>query len=120
MRLGFSYIGLIYLIMLFVPNIIWAKNQPENYGKYVGNEEQAASYTREDWRSACEWNRACIFRFQFRGKKKNVFIRILRGIAAALLVALFGVISAIIAVCNVNYVKHYPNILSNENNCRIY
>ncbi len=40
MRLGFSYIGLIYLIMLFVPNIIWAKNQPENYGKYVGNENK--------------------------------------------------------------------------------
>lgn len=25
---GFSYIGLIYLLMLFIPNIIWAKNQP--------------------------------------------------------------------------------------------
>lgn len=28
---GFSYIGLIYLIMLFAPNIIWTKNQPEGY-----------------------------------------------------------------------------------------
>lgn len=28
---GFSYIGLIFLIMLFVPNIIWAKNQPKGY-----------------------------------------------------------------------------------------
>ena len=26
---GFSYVGLIYLLMLFIPNIIWAKNQPQ-------------------------------------------------------------------------------------------
>ena len=26
MHLGFSYVGLIYLIMLFAPNIKWAKN----------------------------------------------------------------------------------------------
>lgn len=30
-HLGFSYIGLIYLLMLFIPNIIWSKNQPINY-----------------------------------------------------------------------------------------
>lgn len=28
---GFSYVGLIYLLMIFIPNIIWAKNQPEGY-----------------------------------------------------------------------------------------
>ena len=28
---GFSYIGAIYLLMLFIPNIIWAKNQPKGY-----------------------------------------------------------------------------------------
>lgn len=28
---GFSYVGLVFLLMLFVPNIIWAKNQPEGY-----------------------------------------------------------------------------------------
>lgn len=28
---GFSYVGLIYLIMLFVPNGIWAKNRPQGY-----------------------------------------------------------------------------------------
>ena len=27
-HLGFSYVGLIYLLMLFIPNIIWSKNQP--------------------------------------------------------------------------------------------
>ena len=30
-HLGFSYIGLIYLLMLFIPNIIWAKFKPEGY-----------------------------------------------------------------------------------------
>lgn len=28
---GFSYTGLIYLIMLFVPNIIWTRHQPKDY-----------------------------------------------------------------------------------------
>ncbi|MBE6760245.1 MAG: hypothetical protein E7554_09220 [Ruminococcaceae bacterium] len=30
-HLGFSYVGLIFLLMLFVPNIIWARNIPEGY-----------------------------------------------------------------------------------------
>ena len=30
-HLGFSYVGLIFLLMLFVPNIIWAKNMPKGY-----------------------------------------------------------------------------------------
>jgi len=28
---GFSYIGLIYMLMIEVPNILWAKNKPEGY-----------------------------------------------------------------------------------------
>jgi len=28
---GFSYVGLIYLLMLFIPNIIWSKYQPTGY-----------------------------------------------------------------------------------------
>jgi hypothetical protein len=30
-HLGFSYVGLIYLLMLFIPNIIWSRNQPVDY-----------------------------------------------------------------------------------------
>lgn len=30
-HLGFSYIGLIYFLMLFIPNIIWSKNRPIDY-----------------------------------------------------------------------------------------
>lgn len=37
---GFSYVGLIYLIMLMAPNMIWTKNKPKDYEKYVGNENR--------------------------------------------------------------------------------
>lgn len=30
-HLGFSYVGLIYSLMLFIPNILWSKNQPIDY-----------------------------------------------------------------------------------------
>lgn len=40
MNLGFSYVGLIYLIMLMVPNIIWAKNKPKDYDTFVKNESR--------------------------------------------------------------------------------
>ena len=30
-HLGFSYVGLIYLLMLTVPNILWTRNQPKDY-----------------------------------------------------------------------------------------
>ena len=28
---GFSYIGLLFLLMLFIPNIIWTKRKPQGY-----------------------------------------------------------------------------------------
>lgn len=40
MNFGFSYIGLIFLLLLTIPNIIWTKNQPKDYGKYVTNENR--------------------------------------------------------------------------------
>lgn len=40
MNFGFSYVGLIYLLMLFIPNILWSKNKPKNYEKYVVNENK--------------------------------------------------------------------------------
>ncbi len=30
-HLGFSYVGLIYLLMLWIPNIIWSRNKPIDY-----------------------------------------------------------------------------------------
>ena len=40
MHFWFSYIGLIWLILLFVPNLIWTKHKPKDYDKYVGNENR--------------------------------------------------------------------------------
>ena len=37
---GFSYIGLVFLLMLIIPNIIWSKNKPKEYDKYVKNENK--------------------------------------------------------------------------------
>lgn len=39
-HLGFSYIGLIFLLMLMIPNIIWSKNKPKEYDKFVKNENK--------------------------------------------------------------------------------
>ncbi|MCI8694308.1 MAG: hypothetical protein HFH91_16635 [Lachnospiraceae bacterium] len=40
MHFGFSYVGLIYLIMLMLPNLLWTRNQPKDYEKYAGNENR--------------------------------------------------------------------------------
>lgn len=40
MNFGFSYIGLIFLAMLTIPNLIWTKNMPADYDKYVKNENK--------------------------------------------------------------------------------
>lgn len=40
MHFGFSYIGFIWLLMLFVPNILWTKRQPKDYDKHVGKENK--------------------------------------------------------------------------------
>ena len=40
MNFGFSYVGLIFLIMLMAPNLIWTKNQPKDYDKYARNENK--------------------------------------------------------------------------------
>lgn len=79
MHFGFSYVGLIFLIMLMVPNIIWTKNQPVDYEKYVVNENKYllllerigevlvscivlifSNFNIKPW-SAWEWWLACAF-----------------------------------------------------------
>lgn len=39
---GFSYVGLIYLIMLFVPNILWTKRMPVGYSSLGENKALVA------------------------------------------------------------------------------
>ncbi|MBP5661678.1 MAG: hypothetical protein J6X30_00810 [Clostridia bacterium] len=40
MHFGFSYVGLIFLLMLFVPNLFWMKNKPTDYEKYSHHENK--------------------------------------------------------------------------------
>ena len=40
MHFGFSGVGAVYLVLLMLPNLIWTGNKPEDYDKYVGNENR--------------------------------------------------------------------------------
>ena len=40
MNFGFSFVGLIFLAMLFVPNILWSKYPPKDYDNYSKNENK--------------------------------------------------------------------------------
>ncbi len=40
MHFGFSYIGLLFLLMLLFPNLLWSKNKPKDYDTYVQNENK--------------------------------------------------------------------------------
>ena len=40
MQFGFSYVGLIYLAMLLIPNGIWTKHQPTGYAEYAAKENK--------------------------------------------------------------------------------
>ena len=37
---GFSYLGVIYLLMLFIPNLFWTRNKPTGYDKVAANENK--------------------------------------------------------------------------------
>ena len=40
MQFGFSVVGVVFLLMLFVPNIRWAKNQPQGYEELASHEDK--------------------------------------------------------------------------------
>lgn len=40
MHFGFSYIGLLFLLMLMIPNLIWSRYKPKDYDKYMKNENR--------------------------------------------------------------------------------
>ena len=42
---GFSYIGLIYLLMLWIPNSLWARRLPEGYDPGRMGEQSAERTT---------------------------------------------------------------------------
>lgn len=40
MHFGFSYTGLIFIVMLTVPNLFWTKNKPKDYEEYARGENR--------------------------------------------------------------------------------
>jgi hypothetical protein len=40
MHFGFSYVGLIFLVLLLTPNLMWIQNKPKDYEKYVVKENK--------------------------------------------------------------------------------
>ena len=40
MHFGFSWVGLIFLLMLFTPNLVWTRHQPEGYMEYTKRENK--------------------------------------------------------------------------------
>lgn len=40
MDFGFSFVGLMFLVMLFVPNMIWSKYQPKGYDEFSKHENR--------------------------------------------------------------------------------
>ena len=40
MEFGFSIVGVIFLVMLFTPNILWARNPPKGYKKLAKSENK--------------------------------------------------------------------------------
>lgn len=40
MQLGFSYIGVLSLLLLFVPNLFWTKNKPSDYEQSTEDESR--------------------------------------------------------------------------------
>ena len=40
MHFGFSWVGLIFLLMLFTPNLVWTRLQPEGYTEYAKRENK--------------------------------------------------------------------------------
>lgn len=41
-HIGFSYVGLIFMLMLMIPNLFWTKNQPQGYSSK--NENKILGY----------------------------------------------------------------------------
>ena len=40
MKFGFSYVGLIWYVLLLIPNLIWTKHKPKDYEEYVVKENK--------------------------------------------------------------------------------
>ena len=57
---GFSYVGFIYLLMLFIPNIIWTKHKPVNYEEYSQKESKLLQIIEKIGEILVEQNRCAM------------------------------------------------------------
>lgn len=53
MQFGFSVMGVLFLAMLFVPNIIWGRRQPEGYAEIAGQENRVLLVLERIGQVAC-------------------------------------------------------------------
>ena len=53
LHFGFSYSGLVFLLMLLVPNIVWTKFKPVDYEKYAANENRFLSVLEKTGQVLC-------------------------------------------------------------------
>ena len=67
MHFGFSYIGLLFLIMLTAPNLLWTKNKPRDYDKYAANEKKVLLAMERIGEAAVSCLALIFFRFQRTG-----------------------------------------------------
>ena len=84
MHFGFSYIGLIWLVMLFVPNLIWTKHQPKDYEKYVSNENRVLLVLERAGQVAVTAVALLFSDFNFRGWEPRCALLILSFLCMAL------------------------------------
>lgn len=61
-HIGFSYIGLVFLLLLILPNILFAKRMPREYTS--ANESEVFTLPRAVGRSADECLSLAVFGFQ--------------------------------------------------------
>ncbi len=63
MHFGFSYTGLIMLMMLFVPNFFWTKNKSSGYDQYVYGENKILLVLERTGGSVCQYTLSYLFKF---------------------------------------------------------
>lgn len=64
---GFSYVGLAFLLLLFIPNGLWAKSPPEGYAELEKNESKWLRLLERAGQILCTCCALCFSNFNLRG-----------------------------------------------------
>ncbi len=71
---GFSYVGLVFLLLLFVPNILWAKSPPEGYGELEKSEPKWLRLLERAGQVLCTCCALCFSDLNLRGFSRRSLI----------------------------------------------